>query len=221
MLERRDIFFGLIIGFVFGWLLIPIAANISLDLRGYEFFLPIVFAVFAALALFVAWFVSRWVPPLFQFAKFAAVGVLNSGVDFGVLNILILVSGIAAGGYYVAFKFASVIVAIINSFLWNKFWVFRGMTGKGPAAEFTSFIVISLVGVGVNIGVAHVLVNVIGPLGGVTPKIWANIGALASVIVTLFWNFFGYKFFVFSAKGSATSGGKKSSAPPSGGSYAA
>ncbi len=211
MLERRDIFLGLIIGFVFGWLLIPIAANLEINLRGFAFFLPLIFAVLAALALFVAWVLAKWVPPLFQFAKFAAVGVLNSGIDFGILNILIMVTGTAAGLSFVVFKAASFTVAVVNSYIWNKFWVFRGAEKKSIAAEFFTFLGVSLVGLGVNTGTAHVFVNIIGPIGGIAPKTWANIGALAAVVLTLFWNFFGYKLFVF----------KKRMESPPGGSYIA
>lgn len=197
MLQRRDIGFAAIIGFVFGLLLIPIFANLAVDLGWFIFLLPIAFAMLAGAALFAAWLFTKFFPPLFQFAKFAAVGALNFSVDFGILNILMLVSGIVAGFTFVAFKAISVVLAVVNSYLWNKFWVFQaGGEGKA-AAEFTKFLIVSFIGIGVNVGVAHLLVNIIGPLGGASPKIWANIGAGVSVIVTLFWNFFGYKFFVF------------------------
>jgi len=197
MLERRDIFLGLLIGFVFGWLLIPIFSNIGVNLGGYAFFLPIAFALFAAGALFAAWILARWWAPLFQFSKFAAVGALNFSIDFGVLNVLILVTSIAAGLWFVVFKSISVAVAIVNSYLWNKFWTFSDRQTKGGVTEFAEFLVITLVGIGINVGVAHLVVNIIGPLSGIGLNLWANIGALASVAVTLFWNYFGYKYFVF------------------------
>lgn len=198
MLPWRDIGLVAIIGFVFGWLLIPIFANLGIVVPGgFVFFLPALFVLFAVAALFAAWLLAKLFPPIFQFAKFAAVGALNSSVDFGVLNILILATGIAAGLPFVGFKGVSVVVAIVNSYLWNKFWVFRGGREARAAAEFTKFFGVSVIGVGVNVGVAHLLVNVVGSPGGINPKIWANVGAGVSVLATLFWNFFGYKFFVF------------------------
>lgn len=204
MLERRDIIFSIIIGFAFGWLLIPILANLGVELGGFSFFSPIVFALAAPLALFVAWFSAKWLPPIFQFAKFAAVGALNFAIDFGILNILILITGIAAGLGFIIFKSVSVAAAVVNSYLWNKFWTFKDRETKGIGKEFVEFLGVTLVGLGVNVGVAHLVVNIVGPRFGINPAAWANIGAGVSVILTLFWNFFGYKFFVF----------KKETAPP-------
>ncbi len=197
MLKRSDIILSLIIGFVFGWLLMPVAANLGIELGSFAFFLPIIFSVFAAAALFIAWLLSRFVPALFQFAKFAAVGALNFSIDFGVLNVLILLTGITAGLGFVIFKAVSVAAAIVNSYLWNKFWTFQEKETRGAAKEFLGFLVVTLIGIGVNVGTAHLVVNVVGSRFGVTPAAWANIGAAASVVITLFWNFFGYKFFVF------------------------
>jgi len=53
------------------------------------------------------------------------------------------------------------------------------------------------VGLGINVGIASWIVNIIGPLFGSPLKIWANIGAIAASIVTSVWNFLGYKFIVF------------------------
>jgi hypothetical protein len=40
-------------------------------------------------------------------------------------------------------------------------------------------------------------VNVIGAPRGISIKLWANVGAISGAGLTLFTNFFGYKFFVF------------------------
>ena len=36
-----------------------------------------------------------------QFAKFAAVGIINTAIDFGVLNLLIYLAEISAGIYFI------------------------------------------------------------------------------------------------------------------------
>ena len=55
----------------------------------------------------------------------------------------------------------------------------------------------NLVGVGLNVAAAHVIVNVVGAPPGISAKLWANIAAVSGAGFTLFTNFFGYKFFVF------------------------
>lgn len=196
-ISRGDVVRVSVIGFLFGWLLLPILQNINISLAGFTFILPFVFALFAALALFAAWFFSKYIPPLYQFAKFAAVGALNFSIDFGIYNIFILATGVSAGSQLTLFKAISAAVAIVNSYLWNKFWTFSDTTMQGAGKEIVQFLVVTLIGFGINVGATHVMVNIIGPLGGVTPKAWANIGAFVSILATLFWNFFGYKFFVF------------------------
>ena len=134
-----------------------------------------------------------------QFIKFLLVGVLNTGIDFGVLNLLMLSTGITSGIYYSVFKAISFICSVTNSYIWNKRWTFK--KGKSlEKKEFSKFFIISLMAFGINIGVASVLVNIIGPVGGISPYVWANISALAAAGFTTLINFFGYKYLVFKDK---------------------
>jgi hypothetical protein len=60
-----------------------------------------------------------------------------------------------------------------------------------------SFMVVTVIAVAVNVAGADVIVNVIGAPHGVSLRLWANVGAISGAGLTLFTNFFGYKFFVF------------------------
>src|ERR1035437_4142761 len=122
----RDIVLSLIVGFLFCALSIPVVINLGLGtmLRIPLTFLPIVGAALFAIALLAASLVSSRIPSLFEFSKFAVVGVLNSGVDFGILNSLILITGVVSGAGFLAFKSVSVTLGVINSYLWNKYWTF-------------------------------------------------------------------------------------------------
>ena len=132
----------------------------------------------------------------YQFYKFVLVGVMNTLFDLSILNGLIVFTGIAAGWHFSLFKGISFGIVVINSYFWNKFWTFKKKEGGG-AKEFGQFLAVSLVGLGVNVGVASLVVNVVGPKGGISPQIWASIGAVAAIVFTTVWNFIGYKFFVF------------------------
>ncbi len=135
-------------------------------------------------------------PSLWQVGKFAEVGVLNTFVDWGILNILMLLTSIVSGGYYLAFKGFSASLAIINSYIFNKVWVFEGKKQKA-LKEFSIFVVVSLIGVAINIGIAHLVVDVFGPHFGIKGQLWANIGAFFATLFSMIWNFVGYKFVVF------------------------
>jgi putative flippase GtrA len=200
MITRKDCLLVSIIGFFFGLLLLPVLNNIKLPFVEITFsnaFLIVVgFVIFANFALWLISLLSRLFPVLLQIAKFVAVGGLNTLLDLGILNTLIFLSGIAAGWWYSIFKGISFIVAVINSYFWNKYWTF-GASGTASIKEFSQFFVVSLIGFGINIGLASFVVNVMGSPEGISPERWANIGAISATIASLIWNFVGYKFIVF------------------------
>jgi len=193
----RDIVLALIVGFLTGALAIPVVINLGIAIRIPLILLPFIGAALFAAALLAACLVALRVPSFFEFTKFAVVGVLNSGVDFGILNSLMLITGLASGAAFLAFKSVSVTLGVINSYIWNKYWTFGAVKSTETRRELVSFMVVTLIAVGVNVAGADVIVNVIGAPSGISSKLWANIGAISGAGLTLFTNFFGYKFFVF------------------------
>lgn len=200
-MKQKDAIAITIIGIASGLLALPVISNLQLALRvsGATLSAIVVFGVFAGahIALRVTYIVSRWKPVFFQLGKFASVGVLNTLVDLGVLNLFIVFSGIAAGVGFSIFKGISFIVAVVNSYFWNKLWVFE--RASKTEAHFFQFFIVSTLGFLINVGVASFVVNVIGPPGGIAPSAWANVGAVLATLVALAWNFLGYKFIVFKA----------------------
>lgn len=200
MITKKDYFLVSIIGILIGLFSLPILKNIKLFSEGVSAgkAILIIFTlfIFANFALWIASILARWVPVLLQIAKFAAIGALNTLLDLGVLNVLILFTGIAGGYGYSLFKGISFVIANINSYFWNKHWTF-GSQGAANAKEFTNFFIVSLIGLGFNLGAASLIVNFFGAPAGVSPELWANIGAISATVVSLVWNFIGYKVIVF------------------------
>lgn len=92
-----------------------------------------------------------------QFIKFGIVGVANTAVDWVVFYILI---NTALSGSETVAKAIAFIVAVLNSFIWNTIWTFRKeyqqTVGSGKALNqkslvFGKFIVVSLIGWGINV----------------------------------------------------------------------
>lgn len=127
-----------------------------------------------------------------QVIKFVIVGVGNTLVDLSVLNLLIFLTNATSGVPFIFFKTISFLVAVTNSYIWNRRWTFRS-----DKQVFIKFLLISAVGLLLNVGSASFLVNIVGPQFGLSAKIWANIGAACGTLVVMTWNFLGYKFVVF------------------------
>ncbi|MEK7520827.1 MAG: GtrA family protein [Patescibacteria group bacterium] len=132
-----------------------------------------------------------------QLIKFGFVGVLNTAVDFGVLNLLTYLSGIYSGGGIFFLNLVSFSVAVTNSYFWNKYWTFKaGKEGK-PAIQFVEFLVVSVIGALINSGILFVLTTYVGSPAGLSPALWLNVAKLSATAVSMAWNFVGYKFVVF------------------------
>ena len=206
MKNKKDILLAFILGLICGLLMLFITKNLATEsaifakILPYANYLPIIFPLICAFGMFVVGFLSEVAPSLYQIAKFVLVGGTNFLVDMGVLNILIFVTGVSQGTEQSLFKATSFTVAVINSYFWNKFWVFKRTSTETAGKEFLQFFIVSIAGFLINVGVDKVLVDVTGPLGHIPLKTWAQLAAMISAAVALFWNFAGYKFIVFDTK---------------------
>jgi len=140
-----------------------------------------------------------------QATKFFFVGVMNTFVDLLILNIETILSGVKDGTGYALQKGASFLVAVIFSYYVNKNWTFEDKSKEQEGKKFSQFIFVSIIGMIINVSVATIVVtylkipiqNAIGLKLLLNTQIWVTIGGLCGTFVGLFWNFVGYKFWVF------------------------
>src|SRR3989344_5322273 len=124
-LSMRDFYFGAFAGLITGILLIPIFKNLDIPIPFAVAWIPAAITILFGVGVLVARVLSRWALWFFQLSKFIATGFMNTAIDFGILNLLIFLSGTAAGAGYIAFKAVSFFTANINSYIWNRWWVFK------------------------------------------------------------------------------------------------
>lgn len=145
----------------------------------------------------LGYFLGRWFNFFNQFGKFAAIGFTNALVDFGILDLLIAKTGHEAGIWYSVFKSISFIGAMLQSYIWNKYWAFDAGKSRGGWTEFFKFISVSVSSFIINVLAASVVVNFIHPILSITPKGWAQVGAIVGSAVALIFSFVGFKLAVF------------------------
>jgi putative flippase GtrA len=187
-LSQRDLLFALINGALIGLLAPYIFAGLGAALPLPYVLFVLVIALLAVVGVALGYFLALKIRPFFfQLAKFGLIGVSNTVIDLGLYTFLIYLSDTASGLAIILFKTLSVAVAIINSYIWNKYWSFQKKELRDVSKEFTHFVSVSLVGLVLNVAITSFITNLVSPVFGFNQ---------ASALVLL-WNFLGYKLFVF------------------------
>lgn len=193
-MRKRDVLIALGIGEMTAWYFVLLFWSLAPKII---WLLLIVFPILAVFYLWIAFLIGKKFLFIFQGAKFLLMGVLAALIDFGILNFLIFISGVASGLFFSVFKGVSFIFAFCGKYAGDKFWAFEKIQTDKIGREFFKFFIVTLGGLLINVVVASLIVNKIGPQFGLSKNIWANIGAIAAAFATVFWNFPGYKFIVF------------------------
>lgn len=193
----RDYMIAALVGFLTGVCAIPTFVNIGWGTSPMRIFLIFGIPLLWVFGVWFGGFLSRWLPFMAQFGKFAAVGFLSAAIDFGVLNILSSATGVTSGFVIGGVNIPGFSVAVVNGYLWNKLWVFKDRDPEGLFHDFPKFLAVTGVGLTINSGVVVFVTSFVQPLSGVRPEAWLNIAKVGANAFVLVWNFLGYKFFVF------------------------
>lgn len=127
--------------------------------------------------------------------KFGIAGLLNTGLDYGLFNLLIACTDAHSGLMVGLVNLVSVTVAAGNSYLLNRNWTFRADGGKqGPQVQ--RFIVATGLGMVINSLVVFLASGLVGRL--VIPAyLILNGGKLLGSVFSTCWNFITYRHWVF------------------------
>jgi putative flippase GtrA len=116
-----------------------------------------------------------------QFAKFGVVGVIAFFIDFGVMVFLTEVFGINP----IVSAAISFVVSVTFNYFASMRYVFTHKEGMSRRAEFAIFVVLSVIGLGINELVMWFGVDIL-----VWNYMFVKICATA---IVMFWNFFSRK----------------------------
>ncbi len=205
---KKDFWLAILAGEIVAWLSLPTLKNIKvlgllakwgIGLKLFMIFWAFFIPAGAIVGLYLFYLIAKHKNKIgfLQMGKYGIIGVLNTLLNAGIYNALIFITNVASGFTVDSFFIVAFIIAVINSFFWNRYWAFEqiGMETVGKDA-FQFFFVSTVVAV-INFVILHIIVNVIGAPVGIDPKVWANIALALTIITAFFGNFFGYKFIVF------------------------
>lgn len=119
-----------------------------------------------------------------QFFRFCVTGITGAIIDFGFLYLLIEFANLN----YLLSATISFVLALIDTYLLNKYWTFQNKENN-HAKQFSKFLLTSLVGLLINLGIMYLMVDVL--------LIWYIFAKIIASIIVLFWNFLMNKHFTF------------------------
>ena len=146
---------------------------------------------------------------LVRFLRFCVVGVIGTAIDFGVFNLMHNVLHV----HQVLSNTLSVSAAIVNNYLWSRYWVYPETKNRQGGRKFAQFAVVSVIAWALNTGILwsgdHWLLGGEGLLAGLVAPVAAAMGVAHSVFssnaakviatgIVLFWNFFANRLWTFS-----------------------
>lgn len=158
--------------------------------------LPLIIPPIFIFGVWVGNMLARKMPFFAQFSRFVAVGFLNTAIDFGTLNILSNVSHVTSGLIIGVVNVPGFLLAVVNSYVWNKMWVFKNQDKKGFFHNFPSFLAVTVIGLVINSGIIVFTTTYVTPTVS-NASVWLNIAKAGATVVSLVWNFLGYKFIAF------------------------
>jgi putative flippase GtrA len=132
-----------------------------------------------------------------QIGKFIAVGLLNTAIDFGVLNLLSLLTSIYGGSRLIPINIPGFVLAMMNSYVLNKYWTFKATGRRVSSLEIGTFALVSFIGLSLNTAICVVVTSLWPPALPITPVLRENIAKVLATGCSLVWNFVGYKYVVF------------------------
>lgn len=127
-----------------------------------------------------------------EVAKFGAVGLVNTVLDYAVLNLLLSMGPLKA-------KVASTIVATTASYVMNRQWTFNNRDRAGVRREYVLFFALNLAGLAIQLAVLGVAKYGLGftEHGGGDDRLALNLFNALGIAVAMVFRFWAYRTFVF------------------------
>ncbi len=135
-----------------------------------------------------------------ELARFGSVGALAYVVDVGVFNLLRFGPGELLGHKPLTAKVVAVAVAMVVSYVGNRYWTFSDRKTERPVREMVAFVLVNGVGMLAAVGCLWFSHYVLGLTSALADNISANVVGLALGTAI---RFVAYRSVVFTGGGGA------------------
>jgi putative flippase GtrA len=135
-----------------------------------------------------------------RFSKFTVVGLSNALVDIGTLNLFLLFLPTRDPAVLTLYNGVALVLANLNSYLWNTRWTFRGRAKRRDLRQRVLFTLQAIVNIAVSNGIFFALVHPILIYTEVPAYLAGNVAKIISVTVASTLSFFIMRYVVFSRK---------------------
>lgn len=132
-------------------------------------------------------------------SRFTVVGVSNAVVDWGMLNVLLLLLPTGYPWQFTLYNALALALANVNSYVWNSLWTF-GSRARHDRRQAVLFGAQALVNVLVNTVAFWLLVRVLLDYDVLSALAAGNMAKILSVVLATLFSFFALRFVVFSRK---------------------
>lgn len=143
---------------------------------------------------------------VWQFTRFAVVGALNTGIDFAITNILVLMLQPSSGVVLFLISVVACGVATLNSYVLNRRWTFADVSGPADRAEKLKFAAVAGLSMVINttsfLFLVRFLPRYLPPelpewLGVPGFILVVNLAKFGGVLAAFILSFLGFRFGVF------------------------
>lgn len=190
----KDYILSFIAGLITVIFIYPVLKNISFGLEYYKYLFFIVPFLWVLGIAVSRYFKQKWMR---EFLKFLIVGFLNTAIDFGILNLISMKYHVYSGVKILGVNPFSFIIAVTNSFFWNKYFTFSEKTDT-EISEVSRFLTVTFIGLLINTSIITLIIVYV-PFDSLSPERKLNIAKVFATAASLLWNFLGMKIFVFNS----------------------
>lgn len=135
-----------------------------------------------------------------RFSKFTVVGLSNALIDIGTLNLFLWLAPTRDPTLLVLYNGVALVLANLNSYVWNTRWTFRGRAKRNNLRQRALFALQALVNISISNGLFWGMIRPLLIYTDMPAYLAGNVAKIISVVVASTVSFFFMRYVVFTRR---------------------